>query len=225
MDKALLEDRYRQVKESLRTGVQLIAVSKKRTVAEIETLYELGQRAFGENYPQELREKQPLLPADIEWHFIGSLQRNKVKYLLPFVHLVHGIDRPELLDELDKRSAKAHCTPGVLLQVHIAEEETKQGFEPDALRALVDAGNLSLRWPSLRFRGLMGMATLTDDHAQVLREFQGLAALHRELLRSGAVDSALFKEISMGMSADVREAQDAGTTMVRIGTAIFGERG
>lgn len=225
MDKVLLAERYLQVKENLRSGVQLIAVSKKRTVAEIQALYDLGQRAFGENYPQELRDKQPLLPADIAWHFIGSMQRNKVKYLLPFVYLVHSIDRMELLDELDKRSALAGCKPGVLLQVHIAQEETKQGFTPDELRALVAEGALSLRWPSLQFRGLMGMASNTGDEAQVRREFTGLAALHKELLQSGAMDKGLFTELSMGMSGDVQAAQDAGSTMVRIGTAIFGERG
>ncbi len=225
MDLELLANRYRQVQAEVPAGVKLVAVSKKRTVAEIKALYDLGHRAFGENYPQELRDKQPLLPADIEWHFIGSLQANKVKYLFPFIHLVHSVDRANLLDEWGKRAARAGCTPGVLLQVHIAEEATKQGFTPDELRELVATGPLASRWPTLRFRGLMGMATNTGNHAQVMREFGGLAALHRELLQSGAVNAALFKELSMGMTADLREAVDAGSTMVRIGTAIFGERG
>lgn len=225
MDKVLLKERYLAVKEQLPPGVQLVAVSKKRTVEEIQALYDLGHRAFGENYPQELRDKQPLLPPDIEWHFIGSLQTNKVKYLLPFVHLVHSIDRPSLLDELNKRSASAACTPGVLLQVHIAREESKQGFAPDELRALVAGGPLEARWPSLRFRGLMGMATNTDDHRQVQHEFHELALLHQEMLCTGHVDDAKFRELSMGMSADLHEALEAGSTLVRIGTAIFGERG
>ncbi|MBS1547313.1 MAG: YggS family pyridoxal phosphate-dependent enzyme [Bacteroidetes bacterium] len=225
MDLELLAERYRQVKAQIPAGVKLVAVSKKRTVAEIKALYDLGHRAFGENYPQEFRDKQPLLPADIEWHFIGSLQANKVKYLFPFIHLVHSVDRAALLDELEKRAAKAGRTPGVLLQVHIATEETKQGFTPDELRALVAFGPLASRWPTLRFRGLMGMATNTGDHAQVRREFDGLAALHREVLQSGAVDGGLFTELSMGMTADLKEAVEAGSTLVRIGTAIFGERG
>ncbi|MGB3525039.1 MAG: YggS family pyridoxal phosphate-dependent enzyme [Flavobacteriales bacterium] len=224
MDKVALAERYAQVKASIPNGVELIAVSKTRTVEEIQALYDLGQRAFGENYPQELRDKQPLLPDDIQWHFIGHLQGNKVKYVAPFVHLVHGVDRERLLNELNKRAANAERTIDVLLQVHIAQEDTKHGFLPEELRALVSAGKLTDRWPELRFRGLMGMATNTDDLSQVRREFDGLAALRIELLESGAVSTDRFTELSMGMSADLTEALAAGSTMVRIGTAIFGER-
>ncbi|MBX2983846.1 MAG: YggS family pyridoxal phosphate-dependent enzyme [Flavobacteriales bacterium] len=224
MDKVALAERYAQVKASIPNGVELIAVSKTRTVEEIQALYDLGQRAFGENYPQELRDKQPLLPDDIQWHFIGHLQGNKVKYVAPFVHLVHGVDRERLLNELNKRAANAERTIDVLLQVHIAQEDTKHGFLPEELRALVSAGKLTDRWPELRFRGLMGMATNTDDLSQVRREFDGLAALRVELLESGAVSTDRFTELSMGMSADLTEALAAGSTMVRIGTAIFGER-
>lgn len=224
MDKVALAERYAQVKASIPNGVELIAVSKTRTVEEIQALYDLGQRAFGENYPQELRDKQPLLPDDIQWHFIGHLQGNKVKYVAPFVHLVHGVDRERLLNELNKRAANAERTIDVLLQVHIAQEDTKHGFLPEELRALVSAGKLTDRWPELRFRGLMGMATNTDDLSQVRREFDGLAALRVELVESGAVSTDRFTELSMGMSADLTEALAAGSTMVRIGTAIFGER-
>lgn len=224
MDKVALAERYAQVKASIPNGVELIAVSKTRTVEEIQALYDLGQRAFGENYPQELRDKQPLLPDDIQWHFIGHLHGNKVKYVAPFVHLVHGVDRERLLNELNKRAANAERTIDVLLQVHIAQEDTKHGFLPEELRALVSAGKLTDRWPELRFRGLMGMATNTDDLSQVRREFDGLAALRVELLESGAVSTDRFTELSMGMSADLTEALAAGSTMVRIGTAIFGER-
>jgi pyridoxal phosphate enzyme (YggS family) len=224
MDRNALAEHYERVKAELPGGVKLIAVSKKRTVEEIKALYDLGQRAFGENYPQELRDKQPLLPADIEWHFIGFLQSNKVKYILPFVHLIHGVDRPSLLDDLNKRAQAGGHTVAVLLQVHIAQEETKHGFSPDELRALARAGNVQQRWPCIRFRGLMGMATNTDDHAQVRREFTGLAALRTELVATGAVPAAEFTELSMGMSGDLHEAIAAGSTMVRVGTAIFGER-
>ncbi|MBZ0207174.1 MAG: YggS family pyridoxal phosphate-dependent enzyme [Flavobacteriales bacterium] len=224
MDKAALAARYARVKENLPAHVLLIAVSKTRTVEEIQALHNLGHRAFGENYPQELRDKYPLLPDDIQWHFIGHLQSNKVKYIIPFVHLVHGVDRESLLNELDKRATTAGRSIGVLLQVHIAEEDTKHGFSPAELRALIQRGDLTTRWPSLRFRGLMGMATNTDDLVMVRREFDGLAALRDELRQSGAVDMDLFTELSMGMSGDLEEAVAAGSTMVRIGTAIFGER-
>lgn len=225
MNKEELADRYARVKASIPSGVELIAVSKTRTVEEIRALYDLGQRAFGENYPQELRDKQPLLPDDIQWHFIGHLQGNKVKYLSSFVHLVHGVDSERLLDELNKRAANAERTINVLLQVHIADEETKHGFSPEELRGLFSSGKLTDRWPSLHFRGLMGMATNTDDLAQVRREFDGLAALRKELAQSGAVSPDDFTELSMGMSGDLTEALAAGSTLVRIGTAIFGERG
>ncbi len=224
MDTTALAERYARVRSALPAHVKLIAVSKKRTVEEIQALYDLGQRAFGENYPQELRDKQPELPEDIEWHFIGHLQTNKVKYVAPFVHLVHGVDREALLDELNKRAATSGRTIGVLLQVHIAQEETKHGFLPEEVRALCADGDLQVRWPALRFRGLMGMATNTEDLGQVRREFEGLAALRKELIEGGAVNALLFTELSMGMSGDVKEAVAAGSTMVRIGTAIFGER-
>lgn len=225
MDTTLLAERYAQVKGALPEHVKLIAVSKTRTVEEIQAVYDLGQRAFGENYPQELRDKQPLLPADIDWHFIGHLQTNKVKYITPFVHLVHGVDREALLDELDKRAASAKRTIGVLLQVHIAQEETKHGFLPEEVRALCAQGELQSRWPGLRFRGLMGMATNTENNDQVRHEFEHLAALRKELIKGDAVQEAIFSELSMGMSGDLEEAVAAGSTMVRIGTAIFGERG
>ncbi len=225
MDKQELAERYARVNASLPASVKLITVSKKRTVEEIKALYELGHRAFGENYPQELRDKQPLLPADIQWHFIGGLQSNKVKYLAPFVHMVHSVDREGLLDELDKRAAQHGREIAVLLQVHIAAEESKQGFAAAELRSLFSAGDLGQRWPSLRFRGLMGMATNTTDHARVKAEFEGLASLRNVLLQSGKVDPETFSELSMGMSDDLREAISAGSTMVRVGTAIFGDRG
>lgn len=224
MNKEELAHRYARIKTSIPSGVELIAVSKTRTVEEIQALYDLGQRAFGENYPQELRDKQAELPDDIQWHFIGHLQGNKVKYIAPFVHLVHGVDSERLLNELDKRAANAERTIGVLLQVYIADEDTKHGFLAEELRSLFSSGKLTDRWPSLRFRGLMGMATNTDDLTQVRHEFDGLAALRKELLQSGAVSPELFTELSMGMSGDLIAAIAAGSTMARIGTAIFGER-
>ncbi len=224
MDTAALADRYARVKATLTPRVKLIAVSKMRSVEEIQALYDLGQRAFGENYPQELRDKQPVLPADIDWHFIGHLQTNKVKYIAPFVHLVHGVDREALADELAKRARSEGRTIDALFQIHIADEETKHGFLPEEIRALVVGTDLSKRWPELRFRGLMGMATNTEDMVQVRNEFNGMSSLLKELQCNEGLDASLFKELSMGMSGDADEAVAAGSTMVRIGTAIFGER-
>lgn len=228
MDLEALARRYVQMKASLPPQVKLVAVSKTRTVEEIKALYDLGQRAFGENYPQELRDKQLLLPADIEWHFIGHLQTNKVKYILPrdhgpaFTHLVHGVDGPKLLEELEKRAAACGRIQDVLLQVHIAREETKHGMSPDEVTELLGTG-LSARWPHVRIRGLMGMASNTEDVERVRREFHGLAALfHR--LRTAGLDPTSFSELSMGMSGDAALAISEGSTLVRIGTAIFGER-
>ena len=223
MDPAGLAQRYHKVKDALPQGVLLVAVSKKRTVEEIKALYDLGHRDFGENYPQELRDKQPQLPEDIRWHFIGHLQSNKVKYLAPFVHLVHGADSRALLDELDKRAAQAGRTIDVLLQVHIAQEETKHGFSPEDIAPLLVETPLE-RWKNIRFCGLMGMASNTEDNAQVEAEYNGLAALHRSENALGLPLLAHFTELSMGMSGDLDQALAAGSTMVRVGTSIFGPR-
>jgi pyridoxal phosphate enzyme (YggS family) len=218
-----LAERYARIKAKLPPHVTLVAVSKTRTVEEIRALYDLGQRDLGENYPQELRDKQPLLPDDIRWHFIGHLQTNKVKYIAPFVHLVHAVDSERLLDELEKRASSAGRSIGVLLQLHIAQEETKHGLDEAELRDLVEAWDAT-RWPHLVLKGLMGMASLTADEAQVQREFAGLGRLFRELREKGTVDPSVFQELSMGMSGDAGSAIAEGSTMVRIGTALFGER-
>lgn len=219
----MLAQRLQAVKQALPDGVTLVAVSKTRTAEEIQALYDLGHRDMGENYPQELREKQPQLPADIRWHFIGHLQTNKVKYIAPFVHLVHAVDSERLLDELEKRAAQHDRRIGVLLQLRIAKEETKHGMEPHALEALVHQWDTK-RWPHLDLRGLMAMASLTEDMAQVRDEF-GLAQRTFERLRAlPTVDKGLFRELSMGMSGDVDQALAHGSTMVRIGTALFGSR-
>lgn len=218
-----LAERYTTIKSTLPPHVTLVAVSKTRTVEEIRALYDLGQRDFGENYPQELRDKQPQLPEDIRWHFIGHLQTNKVKYIAPFVHLVHAVDSERLLDELEKRATSAGRSIGVLLQLHIAQEETKHGLDEPELRDLVERWDAS-RWPHLELKGLMGMASLTADQAQVQREFAGLGKLFKELRTDSATDTEHFGELSMGMSGDAGLAIAEGSTMVRIGTALFGER-
>ncbi len=223
MDRIALAERYARVKAGIPAHVRLVAVSKTRSVEEIQALYDLGHRAFGENYPQEVREKQPLLPADIEWHFIGHLQTNKVKYLAPFIHLVHTVDGPKLLDELQKRAEANDRTVDVLIQVHIALEETKHGLDPYEARTLLERWD-GARWPNVRVRGLMGMATNTPDLSRVSAEFEGLATLFRSLRGTRFFPPDQFNELSMGMSGDAPVAIAAGSTLVRIGTAIFGER-
>lgn len=219
-----LEQRYARIKAGIPPGVKLIAVSKTRSVEEIRALYDLGQRAFGENYPQELRSKQPLLPQDIEWHFIGHLQRSNARHVVGISHLIHGVDSDRLLDELDKRAQSLGRAVDVLLQVHIAQEETKHGFSADELRTLLQQPGIAGRWPFLRIRGLMGMASNTDDRAQVTREFTALSGLFRELAARVPYPAGQFRELSMGMTNDMDLAIMAGSTMVRIGTALFGAR-
>lgn len=217
-----LAERYAALRASLPHGIELIAVSKTRSVDEVRALYDLGHRAFGENYPQELKDKQPQLPSDIQWHFIGHLQTNKVKYIAPFVHLVHSGDSERLLDELDKRALASARTIAVLLQVHVAQEDTKHGFSIEELEPAL--ARFKDRWPNLRIEGLMAMASLTDDMEQVGRELGAVKALFDRTRQSGVFPAAQFKTLSMGMSSDLPVALAKGTTMVRIGTALFGER-
>ena len=218
LDRSALAARYHQVRSSLPPHVALVAVSKTRTVEEIQALYDLGHRAFGENYPQELREKHPLLPRDIEWHFIGHLQRSNVKHVLPLVDLIHGIDSEKLLDEVEKRAQGLGRTVDVLLQVHIAQEETKHGFSTEEVETLLAH---PWRWSRIRPRGLMGMATNTEDHGIVSDEFRTLAGLFERVRKT---QEPTFDTLSMGMSGDAPWAIAAGSNLVRIGTALFGER-
>lgn len=212
-----------QVWAELPQGVRLVAVSKFHPAESIREAYQAGQRIFGESKAQELQAKHEALPGDIEWHFIGHLQTNKVKYIAPYVTLIHSIDSPHLLAEVDRQAAKTGRTVDCLLQVHIAREETKFGFTPDECRQYLASG----QWRQLehvRLCGLMGMATNTDDMQQVQAEFQGLAALFREVKAAWFPQAPWFKELSMGMSHDYHEAIAAGSTLVRVGSHIFGER-
>ena len=212
-----------QVWAELPQGVRLVAVSKFPPAEAIRAAYPPGQRIFGESKAPALQAKHEALPGDIEWHFIGHLQTNKVKYIAPYVTLIHSIDSPHLLAEVDRQAAKAGRTVDCLLQVHIAREETKFGFTPDECRQYLASG----QWRQLehvRLCGLMGMATNTDDMQQVQAEFQGLAALFREVKAAWFPQAPWFKELSMGMSHDYHEAIAAGSTLVRVGSHIFGER-
>ncbi len=208
-----------ELKEEINaSGATLVAVSKKKSVEEIKALYDLGQRDFGENYVQELLQKQPLLPADIRWHFIGHLQRNKVKSILPFCKLIQGVDRVELLDEINKQASKLERVVDCLLQVHIATEESKFGFDTAELSAVLPV--LS-SYSHVRVVGLMGMASFTDNLSQVSAEFRLLKKLFDQY-RSYFLTPDPF--LSMGMSGDYKIALEEGSTMIRIGSLLFGAR-
>jgi pyridoxal phosphate enzyme (YggS family) len=219
---AVNQENYNTILRELEdTQTTLVAVSKTKPAEDIIVLYELGQRDFGENYVQEMVDKAAQLPSDIRWHFIGHLQSNKVKYIAPFVYLVHGIDSEKLLLELDKQGKKIDRVIDCLLQVHIATEETKFGFSTDELKALVERIQSGAINPgNVRIRGLMGMASFTDDMERVKSEFENLAAIFSEMKK--LIPS--FEVLSMGMSADYRIAISSGSTMVRIGSLLFGAR-
>lgn len=208
-----------QIRSSLPPYVTLIAVSKTKPDGLIMEAYEAGQKDFGENYVQELADKQARLPEDIRWHFIGHLQSNKVKYIAPFVHLVHSVDSLKLLQEINKQAIKNKRTIGCLLQVHIAQEETKFGFGFDECKALLESDDYKTLG-NIMVKGLMGMASNTADEAQVAREFGELQALFKEL----KAPFPFVEELSMGMSGDYKLAVERGSTMVRVGSSIFGER-
>lgn len=208
--------------QSLPAHCRLIAVSKTQPIEKLQEAYAAGQRLFGENKVQELTEKFEALPKDIEWHMIGHLQSNKVKYIAPFVSLIHSVDSVKLLTEIDKQARKNNRVINCLLQVHIAAEETKFGFSAEEILEAIQSGQLE-GFDHVRICGLMGMATFTDDHTQVRSEFKGLKALFDQVktLQRGNVS---MEELSMGMSNDYKLAAEEGSTLVRIGTAIFGER-
>jgi PLP dependent protein len=209
-------DAYRNLRAELdKAGVTLVAVSKTKPVEDIQALYDLGQRDFGENYVQELTAKAVLLPPDIRWHFIGHLQTNKVKHIIPFVQLIQGVDSLKLLDEIDKQAGKAGRKVDCLLQVHIADEETKFGFGPDELGGIIREGR-----EHVRIRGLMGMATLTGSEEKIRSEFRQLGLLFTKY-RSAFSSPQL---LSMGMSSDYKIAIEEKTNMVRIGSILFGTR-
>jgi pyridoxal phosphate enzyme (YggS family) len=185
--------------------------------------YAAGQRIFGENKAQELVAKFEALPKDIEWHMIGHLQTNKVKYIAPFIALIHSVDSFKLLEEIDKQGERHNRVISCLLQVHIAEEETKFGFSPDELMNLLNSEKLT-QLQHVRITGLMGMATLTGDTDRIRKEFRGLKALFQKLRSQSLPPLIQMTELSIGMSGDYTIAAEEGSTMVRLGTAIFGER-
>ncbi len=218
-----IADNITRLHGELPAGVKLVAVSKFHPVERLTEAYEAGQRIFGENRAQELVAKAPLLPADVQWHFIGKLQTNKVRMIMPHVSMIQSIDSLKLLALVDKEAARIGRTVDVLLQLHVAQEETKSGFTVDELLEAADAGQLQ-GFEHVRLCGVMGMASLTDDQEQVRREFARIKSTF-ETLRGGVLAGCDgFTEVSMGMSDDWPLAVEEGSTMVRIGTDIFGPR-
>ena len=220
---ALVQNLNRLRSEIDEKGVKLVAVSKYHPVDMLREAYDAGQRIFGESHVQELEEKQKVLPTDIEWHFIGHLQTNKVKYIAPYILLIHAVDTLKLLREIDRQAEKAGRTIDCLLQVHVAKEETKYGFLPDELRQMLDEGEWR-QFSHARICGLMCMATNTDDEQQIRSEFNEVHQLFDELKARHFSTIATFSQLSMGMSEDYKIAIEAGSTMIRVGSLIFGER-
>ena len=214
-----ITENLNDLKKTLKSGVTLVAVSKTKPVEAVVEAYNTGHRVFGENKVQEMTGKWEQLPKDIEWHMIGHLQRNKVKYMAPYVSLIHGVDSLKLLAEINKQALKHERTIDCLLQMHIAQEDTKFGLSEEELTALLVSDQFKAM-NNVRIRGLMGMATFTENEAQIRSEFQFLKAQFDSLKKSlPEVDI-----LSMGMSGDYKIAMDCGSTMVRIGSSIFGAR-
>jgi len=211
------------IKNKLHGNVKLVAVSKFHPEQAIKEAYDAGQRIFGESRVQELDRKQPLLPQDIEWHFIGHLQTNKVKYIVPYIHTIHSVDSTKLLAEIDRQAAAAGRTVNCLLEIHIAREEAKYGFSFDDCRHFLSQG-LWKEFKHARIAGLMGMATFTDDKEEVRKEFRSLRQFFDEVKESYFAGDPQFSELSMGMSDDFTIAVEEGSTMVRVGSSIFGNR-
>ncbi|MBR0077534.1 MAG: YggS family pyridoxal phosphate-dependent enzyme [Bacteroidales bacterium] len=216
-------EKYQEILREIPENVQLIAVSKLHPASEVAAAYALGQRDFGENWAQEMREKHEILPQDIRWHFIGHLQTNKIKYIIPYVHLIHSIDSFKLLQEVDRQAAKHGRVVGCLLQFHVATEETKFGFSMDECEQMFQSPEFS-SMKNVDIKGVMGMASFTDDAAQVRREFQTLHGFFTKLKEEYFSEKADFKEISMGMTSDYPIAIEEGSTMIRVGSALFGAR-
>jgi hypothetical protein len=218
-----IESNISTLKKQLPTQCRLIAVSKTHPVEKIQEAYNTGHRVFGENKVQELVPKYEALPKDIEWHLIGHLQSNKVKYIASFVGLIHSVDSLKLLEEINKQGMKVNRVIPCLLQLHIAEEESKFGFSEQELFDML--GNTTFRnFKNVRIQGLMGMATFTDNKDQIRKEFKTLRSIFEKLKTAALPSHVEMRELSMGMSSDYNIAIEEGSTLIRVGTAIFGQR-
>ena len=214
-----IAENYQKILKDIPENVTLVAVSKTKPVSAIQALYDCGHRDFGENKVQEMCDKAAVLPKDIRWHMIGHVQSNKIKYMADFVHLIHGIDKEKRIKEVQKQAQKANRVQEVLLQIHIAEEDTKFGMDLDEAKKVLESEKIK-SFPNVKIVGLMGMATFTDDLNQIRKEFSKLNALFEELKS----DFPELQHLSMGMSGDYQIAIEEGSSMVRIGSAIFGSR-
>lgn len=219
----MIRENLETVRKSIPSEVLLVAVSKTKPVADLQEAYDAGQRVFGENHALEMRDKHEVLPKDIDWHFIGHLQTNKIKYIIPFVRLIHSIDTFNLLQAVNKEAVKHDRTVDCLLQFHVAEEETKFGLSLVEAEEILGSDTFKeLR--NVRICGVMGMATNTDNQVQIRKEFHHLKEIFSILKSKYFTDCEYFKEISMGMSHDYQLAIGEGSTMVRVGSKIFGAR-
>lgn len=212
-----------KIKQELSQNIKLIAVSKTKPVETLMEAYHAGQKIFGENKVQELVSKYEQMPKDIEWHMIGHLQSNKVKYIIPFVYLIHSVDSKNLLSEINKQASKVNKVQKVLLQISIANEETKFGLEKEEAISLI-ISYLQNEFTNIEILGLMGMATFTNDTKQIEVEFEHLKNIFDEIKKNYLSHQASFSQISMGMSSDYKIAIAKGSTMIRVGSSIFGER-
>ena len=223
-----IKEKILQINKELPPSTKLVAVSKFKPVEAVQEAYDAGQRIFAESRPQELKQKVEVLPKDIEWHFIGHLQTNKIKMVVPYTTLIHSIDSERLLVEVGEYARRNNYHPGVLLELHIAQEETKQGFSADEILDLLDRiasdGELRDKLSNISVRGLMAMASFVDDQEQIRSEFSKLLELRDEIVRRNYPFLDSFTELSFGMSGDYHIAASMGSTMVRIGTSIFGSR-
>jgi PLP dependent protein len=221
----VLTDSYQKiVAEARQKRATLIAVSKTKPVSDIESLYQSGQRDFGENYVQELTEKHPLLPEDIRWHFIGHLQSNKVKYIAPFVYMIHGVESLKLLREINKQGTKFSRKIRCLLQLHVAAEETKFGLDEIELNELLKQVSETDEMEFIQICGVMAMASFTEDREQIRSEFKTVKRIFDDVKEKFFYHDDEFSQISMGMSSDYNIALEEGSTMIRVGSLIFGER-
>ena len=212
-----------RINKELPKHVVLVAVSKTKPIEDLQEAFDAGQRIFGENKVQEMAAKWEVLPKEIEWHFIGHLQRNKVKYLAPFVSLIHGVESLRLLKEVNKQALKSNRIIDVLLQFYIADEETKFGLSEEEANDLLNSAEYKLL-KNIQIRGVMGMATFTKDQEKIKGEFHKLKKIHSSLKANHFSNNHLFDIVSMGMSGDYETAIDEGSTMIRIGSSIFGAR-
>jgi pyridoxal phosphate enzyme (YggS family) len=220
----MIAENLKNTSAQIPNNVKLIAISKTKPVADLQEAYSAGQRDFGENKVQELIEKYPQLPDDIRWHFVGHLQTNKVKFIAPFVHLIHSVDSLKLLKEIDKEAKKNDRIVDCLLEFFIAEEDTKFGLDLSEANELIVGARHASPLQNIRICGVMGMATFTPDTEQIRKEFQTLHQIFRILKEKYFADQPHFCEISMGMSDDYPIAIEEGSTMIRLGSTIFGRR-